>query len=239
MRTKSPPLILCIETATAVCSVALIGASKYSVEKTSLNNNDHSTQLHLMIEGLLWGSGYNFTDLTAVAVSRGPGSYTGLRIGASAAKGYCFALNIPLIACDTLQVMAAGFIVQNPDITGETLLCPMIDARRMEVFTALYDIEANPVSPVSATIINQQALLGEAGNRKVYFFGDGAAKCVPMFAERENWFFSEQFRISAANMAQLSAYRFKNQIFEDVAYFEPFYFKDFIAGKPHVKGLRS
>ncbi|HSW67845.1 MAG TPA: tRNA (adenosine(37)-N6)-threonylcarbamoyltransferase complex dimerization subunit type 1 TsaB [Bacteroidales bacterium] len=232
-------MILCIETATAVCSVALVSGTKVVVEKSSSKNNSHSSQLHLMIETLLCDNGYSFEDLTAVAVSRGPGSYTGLRIGASAAKGYCYALNIPLIAPDSLQIMAAGFIIQNPGLPEETILCPMIDARRMEVYSALYDIKLNALSPVAAIIINPQAYSTATGNKNVFFFGDGAAKCVPVFEERKNWFFYEHYQLSAAHMAPLVADRLEHQLYENVAYFEPFYFKEFIAGKPRVKGLHG
>ncbi|MBE0661760.1 MAG: tRNA (adenosine(37)-N6)-threonylcarbamoyltransferase complex dimerization subunit type 1 TsaB [Bacteroidales bacterium] len=232
------PLILCIETATTACSVALIKNGALIEIRHSDKKNAHSTILNILINELLAFSGFQFSDLNAVAVSKGPGSYTGLRIGVSTAKGLCYALDIPVIAPDTLLCMASGFVNEHPGLPENALLCPMIDARRMEVFAAIYDLKLEAISPVDAIFVNDEAFPGLTGNRPVYYFGDGAEKCLDTLNHRSDWNFVPGFINSASHMASLAANYFKSAKFEDVAYFEPFYLKDFVAGKPVVKGLR-
>lgn len=232
------PLILCIETATAACSVALGRDGCPAGQRLSLEKNAHSKILNILIDELLQEANLKYSDLSAVAVSKGPGSYTGLRIGVSTAKGLCYALDIPLIAPDTLHCMAAGMIVSDFGLPDNALFCPMIDARRMEVFTAVYDKSLNIVIPVNATIVNHNAFADLDPERPVYYFGDGAEKCIPVLSAKPNWQFVQGFVNAASHMIPFAETCFHISHFEDVVYFEPWYLKDFIAGKPNVKGLR-
>ena len=233
------PLILCIETATPACSVALMNDGGILASKHSAKKNAHSTALNLFIDEVMEEAGLDFSSLDAVAVSKGPGSYTGLRIGVSTAKGLCYALDIPAIAPGTLLCMASGFLGANQKIASGALLCPMIDARRMEVFTALYDVNLEPILAVDAVIVDENAFANLPAERPVYFFGDGAEKCREVLSQRNNWNYVPGFVNSAAHMAAIAGRYYATSRFEDVAYFEPFYLKDFIAGKPKVKGLYS
>ncbi|MCD4664178.1 MAG: tRNA (adenosine(37)-N6)-threonylcarbamoyltransferase complex dimerization subunit type 1 TsaB [Bacteroidales bacterium] len=234
-------LILCIETATQVCSVVLVRDGKILSYKESSKKNSHSEVITIFIDGLLNESNNNFSDLDAVAVSKGPGSYTGLRIGVSTAKGLCYALNIPLIAINTLQSMAFGMAESlknnTSGQTASTLLCPMIDARRMEVYSAIYNINNKEVRETKAEIIDKYSFSNYFSQNKMIFFGDGASKCQDVITH-PNAVFYENINPSAANMASLAKEKVLKRQFEDVAYFEPFYLKDFIAGVPKVKGLR-
>jgi tRNA threonylcarbamoyladenosine biosynthesis protein TsaB len=226
-----------METATAVCSVALVKNGELIAIKQSDQKNAHSRVLNLFIDDLMDEAGLDFPDLDAVAVSKGPGSYTGLRIGVSTAKGIGYALNIPVIAPGTLPSMAAGFLSANPTNHSSVLLCPMIDARRMAVFAAVYDTTLQALIPADAVIVDEDAFAGLPDEKPVVFFGDGAEKCIETLSKRPNWKYFPGFTNSAAHMAQLVTDCFHAGNFEDLAYFEPFYLKDFIAGKPKVKGL--
>ncbi|MNR08045.1 tRNA threonylcarbamoyladenosine biosynthesis protein TsaB [compost metagenome] len=177
-------------------------------------------------------AGLKYEELDAVAVSKGPGSYTGLRIGVSTAKGLCFALDKPLIAIDTLQMMAEGFAAQQPENKG--LICSMIDARRMEVFTAVFDHQLNHISPVEAKIIDEQSFEGLLTDQTITFIGDGAAKCREVLSHERASFLESNFN-SAAHMSRLALEAFQAGNFEDVAYFEPFYLKDFVLTTPKKK----
>lgn len=225
--------ILQIETATQVCSAAISRNGETIALKEVMANNIHAGSLTLFIEEVMKYTGLQFTDLDAVAVSKGPGSYTGLRIGVSTAKGLCFALDKPLIAIDTLQMMAAGFLAQQAEYVGQ--ICPMIDARRMEVFTALFDQHLNYVMPTEAKIVDEHSFKDQLDLEKVTFIGDGAMKCAE-FLQHENAIFSDQNFNSAANMSRLAYKSFVASQFEDVAYFEPFYLKDFVFTTPKKKG---
>jgi tRNA threonylcarbamoyladenosine biosynthesis protein TsaB len=231
-------LILCIETATAACSVALLKNGALVKSRHTDRKNAHSTVLNLFIDELINSSGFNYSDLDAIAVSKGPGSYTGLRIGVSTAKGLCYALDKPLIAPDTLLCMASGFLSERNGLPENALLCPMIDARRMEVFSAVYDTNLQAVLPVDAVIVDENAFPSLPPDQAVYYFGDGAEKCRDTLSKRPNWIFFPGFVNSATHMAGLANDYFNAAHFENVAYFEPFYLKDFVAGKPNVKGLR-
>lgn len=231
-------LILCIETATAACSVALIKSGALVERRHTNRKNAHSTVLNLYIDELINSSGFNYSDLNAIAVSKGPGSYTGLRIGVSTAKGLCYALDIPLIAPDTLFCMASGFLSEHNDLPESALLCPMIDARRMEVFATVYAKNLQAVLPVDAVIVDENAFSNLPPDQAVYYFGDGAEKCKEVLSARPNWIFYPGFINSATHMAGLATDYFNAAHFENLAYFEPFYLKDFVAGKPNVKGLR-
>jgi tRNA threonylcarbamoyladenosine biosynthesis protein TsaB len=229
--------ILNIETATGVCSVALAVDGKVVAIKESYTKNSHAELITLFCEAVVNEAGIGFHELDAVAVSKGPGSYTGLRIGVSTAKGYCFATDKPLISIGTLEAMAAGMIT-NEDHPKDFLYCPMIDARRMEVYAAFFDGELKEIKPTKAVVVDENSFGELLSASKIIFAGDGAAKCKEVLSHQPNAFFKDGFSPSAAFMAQLSEKKFKQQDFEDVAYFEPFYLKDFVAGLPRVKGLR-
>lgn len=224
--------ILQIETATQVCAAAISRDGETIALKEETASNIHAGSLTLFIKAVMDAAGLAFTDLDAVAVSKGPGSYTGLRIGVSSAKGLCYALDKPLIAIDTLKMMAAGFLKQHMGYTG--LVCPMIDARRMEVFTAVFDAELNSIRPVEAKVIDAQRFAGELSLGKVTFIGDGAMKCAGVLAHANAVFTAQNFN-SAANMSSLAHKAYLEGAFEDVAYFEPFYLKDFVLTTPKKK----
>lgn len=224
--------ILQIETATPVCSVAIAvnGKTVALVEESA--QNIHAAKLTLFIEEAMQKSGLKYADLDAVAVSKGPGSYTGLRIGVSTAKGLCFALDKPLIAINTLKMMANGYVIQNPTYKG--LICTMIDARRMEVFTAIYDCNLNELETTNAKIVDETSFTSVLETSQVTFIGDGAEKCMAVVNHQNAHFSSFNFN-SAGNMSALALQAYQNQLFEDVAYFEPFYLKDFVLTTPKNK----
>jgi tRNA threonylcarbamoyladenosine biosynthesis protein TsaB len=229
-------LILCLETATQVCSVALCRDGVVIALRESIEYNSHSSLITIFVEEVMKEGGFQLQDLDAIAVSKGPGSYTGLRIGVSTAKGFCFALDKPLLAIETLEGAAVYQSLNNPLCVGNALLAPMIDARRMEVYTALFDQEGVRLKDTSAEIITADYFTAYP-DRQILLFGDGAFKFTELF-EGNPWVTIFPDRLfSASYLALLAEERFKNRQFEDLAYFEPFYFKEFIAGKPRVKGL--
>lgn len=224
-------LILQIETATQTCSVALAENGKllHLVERTE--KNIHAAAITLFIEELLLQSNKKFSDLDAIAVSMGPGSYTGLRIGVSTAKGICFALDIPLIGINTLAAMSSGFIDNCFSVNKHAVFCPMIDARRMEVYCAVFNPENQVLLPTEAKIIEDQAFADLFQKHVIYFFGDGAPKCEDILSQNLNARVMDDFTNSAAHLTKLAFEKYTQNQFEDVAYFEPYYLKDFIAGK--------
>jgi tRNA threonylcarbamoyladenosine biosynthesis protein TsaB len=224
--------ILQIETATPVCSVALSINGKTIALKEEAAQNIHAASLTLFIEKVMKSANLKFTDLDAVAVSKGPGSYTGLRIGVSTAKGLCFALDKPLIGINTLQMMANGYMSQNPNYEG--LICAMIDARRMEVFTAIYNSNLQEVEATNAKIVSETSFNSMLEGNDITFIGDGAEKCKLVLNHQNAHFSSLNFN-SATNMSALALQAYNNQNFEDVAYFEPFYLKDFVFTTPKNK----
>jgi len=232
-------MILAIETATNVCSVALFMDNGVIGLLESDEHNAHSRILHVLIDRLFTETGTSLSQLTAVAVSKGPGSYTGLRIGVSAAKGFCYAKDIPLIGINTLECMAAGMKMHLAD-TGKTidnpLLIPMIDARRMEVYSAIYNTNLMALRETQAEIITPESFQTLRLTSPLVIAGDGADKCKNILPG-ENITYLDDFQASAAWMLQPAIDAFMHQRFENTAYFEPFYLKDFIAGKPRVKGL--
>jgi len=228
--------ILHIETATQVCSVALSANGILLQLRESSEKNSHSATVTLFIDEVMKSAGLAYKALDAVAISKGPGSYTGLRIGVSTAKGICYAIDKPLIAISTLQSMAAGAKPGEP--SHPYLLCPMIDARRMEVYTALYDPDLVPARDTRAEIIDESSFAEELKQHQVWFFGDGAAKCKPVLGNHPNARFLDDFQLSAANMIKLAEDKYARSEFEDVVYFEPYYLKDFIPGISKVKGLK-
>ncbi|MDF2435846.1 MAG: tsaB [Bacteroidota bacterium] len=224
-------LILNVETATTSCSVSLAADGKIVSLKELDADYTHAENLTIFIEHVLNEAGVKLSALDAVAVSKGPGSYTGLRIGVSTAKGLCYSMNKPLIAINTLHSMASGIIEQTGVTDQNILFCPMIDARRMEVFCAVYDIHKNEIRPTAAEIIEPNSFEELLTSHPIYFFGDGSAKCKEVFAMNPNARFIEKISCSAKYMVPLSEAAFNKKQFEDVAYFEPFYLKDFVAGK--------
>ncbi len=230
-------VILNIETSTNVCSVSLSENGKLIDYKESKEDKSHSTILTVFIDEMLKQNNISALQLDAVAVSKGPGSYTGLRIGVSVAKGICYAVDKPLIGIGTLQLMAWGVVNSNKlnslNISDVENLwfCPMIDARRMEVYSAFYDFNNQQKVKVSADIIDENSYKKLLENRKIIFFGNGADKCKDIIKNR-NAFFIDGVFPSAKDMTALSYQSFLDKKIEDTAYFEPFYLKDFVATVP-------
>lgn len=231
-------MILCLETATPTCSVALNDGSKNVALRECKGQNAHSEKITLFIQEVLDEAGIGYDRLDAVAVSQGPGSYTGLRIGVSTAKGVCYAAGLPLMAVDTLHAMAYGMRDRlGAELQPGDLLVPMIDARRMEVYCAVFDASLNSVKDTEALVVDAHSFDTLLEGHRIWLFGDGAPKLHRLFDGVEGVHIVDGFEPSAAYMASLSDQALKAGRFVDVAYFEPFYLKDFVAGKPHVKGL--
>ncbi len=223
--------ILNIETSTKNCSISIARSGEViSIKELNNGNYSHAEMLHPLINEALLESKLTIKDIEAIAVGKGPGSYTGLRIGVSAAKGLCFANDIPLISINSLEILAQSMKIDSG------LIIPMIDARRMEVYAAIYDKNYNLYRETKAEIIDSHSFLAELQNQKVYFLGDGAEKCKEMIRSKNAIFIDHLFP-SAKNMALLSYRKYTQKIFEDVAYFEPFYLKDFIATHQKKKFL--
>jgi tRNA threonylcarbamoyladenosine biosynthesis protein TsaB len=220
--------ILCIETGTEICSVSLSSNSKIIDIRESAQPQAHARQLAVFIDELLRKNSLTTKDLSAVAVGEGPGSYTGLRIGVSTAKGICFGAAIPLIAISSLQALTHGAIEKIEHCEG-ALLCPMIDARRMEVYTALYHSNGTPKTAVEALIIDENSYKDELASSTVYFFGNGAPKCAEVINHTNAKFI--EVAHTAANMVPIAHQLFEAGKFANVAYFEPFYLKDFVVTK--------
>jgi tRNA threonylcarbamoyladenosine biosynthesis protein TsaB len=227
--------ILTIETSTSVCSAALSVDGKIEFEKVSFEGPSHAALLGIFIEEAAALAKKKGIRVNAVAVSSGPGSYTGLRIGVSMAKGVCFGYNIPLIAIPTLDIIAHKAI-QETGQPANTLYCAMLDARRMEVYAAIYDNKLNPIRPTAAEVVTTGAYSSFLENNQVYFFGNGAAKCKNIITSPHAHFLDHIVPL-AADMAPLANERFLTNKFEDTAYFEPFYLKEFIATVPKNKVL--
>lgn len=235
-------MILCLETATPTCSVALNDGKKNLALRECKGQNAHSEKITIFIKEVLDEIGISYNQLDAVAVSKGPGSYTGLRIGVSTAKGVCYAAGLPLMAVDTLHAMAYGMHEQlGAELQPDDLLIPMIDARRMETYCAVFDANLNRVKDTAAVVFDEtfhlSSLTPHFSSSRLWLFGDGAPKLHDFFREIPQIHIVDDFNPSAASMAALSDQALKTKDFVDVAYFEPFYLKDFIAGKPHVKGI--
>ncbi len=264
-------LILNIETATTVCSVSLARDGELLSFKEQNGDYSHAENLTLFIEDVCKRANISLKDVDAIAVSKGPGSYTGLRIGVSTAKGLCYSLDKPLIAINTLKHLALSVLPILPTLTTPdsqlptpdsqlptphsplptpdsqlptpnsqlptpnsplpTHLCPMLDARRMEVYCAVYDSKGNEVRATAAEIIDENSFGEIFKTSKIVFFGDGAAKCKGVLSHNINAVFLDDIVPSAKDMIKLAEEAFNAKTFEDVAYFEPFYLKDFVAGK--------
>ncbi len=220
------PYLISLETSSVVCSVALHKSGKL-VGKSELHlDKSHSSHITILLNELVKYAGITLKDIAAVAISGGPGSYTGLRIGTSTAKGLCFGLDIPLIEVSTLEALAHQQIQYTPNPAGFNF-CPMIDARRMEVYCGVYDQNLRPVLPVSPVVLTADSFSELLATQPVLFFGSGAAKFQPLVAGNKNAVFVSQGTPDAGAVGELAWKKFEQQQFEDVAYYEPFYLKEF------------
>ena len=219
-------LILNIETATKNCSVSLANKGELiAIKELNDGNYSHSENLHVFIEEVLKSANKSLAEIDAISVSKGPGSYTGLRIGVSAAKGLCFSLDKPLISISTLASLANSIKAEN-----DSVIIPLLDARRMEVYSAVFDSYYNRVREVKAEVIDSNSFEQFLEKGEVYFLGDGADKCKDII-KHKNAIFLDNYFPSAKQMAKLSYTKYKKNDIEDVAYFEPFYLKDFLITK--------
>ncbi len=237
--------ILLIETTTNVCSVALGSGNGVVCYRESRDEKAHASMLTVFIQEVLSEAGIEPGQLDAVAVSQGPGSYTGLRIGVSAAKGICYGIEKPLIAVGTLQALAfkAIQIVREKMMDAEIqnyLFCAMMDARRMEVYSALYNFNCHEIAGVQALVVDKDSFRELLEAHKVFFFGNGAAKCKEVIFN-PNAIFLDGVEADARSMNYFAQLSFEQKVFADVAYFEPFYLKDFVALKStkNVFGLKA
>ncbi len=232
--------IICIETSTEVCSVALSIDGQCVWEKKQLTGQAHSVLLASYLQEMQEYTKNNDIKIDAVAVSSGPGSYTGLRIGVSTAKGLCYGMDVPLLSIDTLKVISVSAIekLTPGNIEKEAYFCPMIDARRMEVYTSFYNKELNQIQKTAADIIDENSYKELLNNHIIYFFGNGAGKCKNTLTH-PNARFLDEINPLASKMASLAESAYQEKDFKDVAYFEPIYLKDFIAtvGKNKVLEL--
>ncbi len=219
--------ILNIETSTTVCSVA-VGIDGKCISLHEINNGySHAEELENLVEKALNEAKITLKNLDAVSISKGPGSYTGLRIGVSFSKGLCYGLNIPLISVPTLEAMALHPLLENQTATK----IPLLDARRMEVYSCALDANNQVITPTQAVVVDETSYQKEL-QEKVVFFGPGMEKCRETLETHPNSIFVENILPSARQMAQISEELYGKSSFENVAYFEPFYLKDFVAGKP-------
>lgn len=229
--------ILLIETATQVCSVAIAEGGRIVAKRESEEPNAHSSHLAPFIDEMLHELNIAAKDIDAVCVSSGPGSYTGLRIGVSSAKGICYALGIPLISVPTLLGMAALYYRQHPEYHG--MVCPMIDARRMECYTMIVENETlNIIKDTQADVITEGIYNEYLDRGEVVVIGDGAEKTRSVLGVHPNARYDADFRLSAEGMLSMAEEKLQRGDTEDVAYFKPFYLKDFVAKKSVVHGLR-
>ena len=234
-------VILNIETSTSCCSTSISIDGVSVASRSNLEGANHASELPVFIEQLLSEAKWNDWQLDAVALSQGPGSYTGLRIGASIAKGICYGLNIPLIPVDTLQVLCACAIQStNLEWKKNAVLCPMIDARRMEVYTAMYQLnDLQRKGEVEAKIIDEQSFADTLAQQPMYFFGNGADKCRQVLTSG-NAYFINGIVPDAQYMGQLAEQLTAQMLdIKQVAYYEPFYLKEFVAAPSHIKGLET
>jgi len=220
-------LILHLETSTKICSVALSQDGRILFSKVDRNGPSHAVQIGLFVDEALSVAEKKGLKLDAVAVSSGPGSYTGLRIGVSMAKGVCFGTGAKAIAIPTLDLLADQ-VRRTLSLPKDALICPMLDARRMEVYTALYDTQGNCLEPVNALIVDENSFTEKLQNHPVWFVGDGAEKCQ-INIKSENAHFEENVYPLAEAMMYLAEKAYRENKFENVAYFEPFYLKEFVA----------
>ena len=220
------PQFLSIESALDVCSVTLSNDHQILFLKEEIGHNIHSSKLTVFISELTKESGIALKDLDAIIVSKGPGSYTGLRIGVSIAKGLAYSLDLPLISVNTLEALAL-LVVQKELMQSEAYYCPMIDARRMEVYWGLYDQNLNIIRETAASVIDQNFIKQFPTDKPIYFFANGMDKAKEKLSEIAGATFVENIQPSSTALAYLGFMKFKTKHFENVASFEPFYLKDF------------
>ena len=223
--------ILHIETSTTTCSVAVSEDGQNVFTKEKSDGPSHAVSLGVFVDEALSFADSHAMPTDAVAVSCGPGSYTGLRIGVSMAKGICYGRGIPLIGIPTLKVQCVPVLLYHDELPDDALLCPMIDARRMEVYAAVYDRALRTVRDTGADIVDENTYKDYLDQHPVYFFGEGAAKCKERITH-PNAHFIDNIRPLASMMFPLAEKAIAENDFKDVAYFEPFYLKEFVAGKP-------
>ena len=217
-------VILCLETSTTNCSVAVaVDGRIIALQEDNNNQYSHAEKLHPFIDQVLAKSGILKSSLEAIAVSKGPGSYTGLRIGVSAAKGLCFAIDVPLISIPTLEALAHQAVIENG------LIIPMLDARRLEVYAAVFSSENDQIRETKAEVLDKNSYYDYLKINNVCFIGDGVEKFKSL-CKHKNAIFMEGKLPSAKQMGALAEIKYRKNDFEDVAYFEPYYLKDFIAG---------
>jgi tRNA threonylcarbamoyladenosine biosynthesis protein TsaB len=231
------PKILLIETATAVCSVGICDEKKMLAFREEQKPNSHVSLVAVFMDEVLKEACVNGEELDAVAVSMGPGSYTGLRIGVSSAKGLCYALSKPLIAVSTLKSLALGMFLADKGKNSPTLYIPMIDARRMEVYMAIYNQSLYEIRPVSAEIITPD-FFEQYSPQRIFIAGDGARKAFDVLRYPAEIVANVDVQPSVCFMKNFAVKAFADNDFVNLAYFEPYYLKDFVAGKPKVKGLK-
>ena len=227
------PLLLHIDTAIENASVCISKNGELIAIAENKNQKDHAKWIQPAIQSMMKESGLSLKELNAIAVSNGPGSYTGLRVGLATAKGLCFALNKPLITLSTLEVMTFAAIGNTPNSklpTIDLLFCPLIDARRMEVFTAIYDRSLKTILPPHARIIDENSFAEQLVNNKILFFGNGSPKCKPVIQLTNALFENIEYKVST--MIALSEKKMAAKDFADLAYAEPFYIKDFHTVQP-------
>lgn len=225
--------LLHIETSTESCSVCISANGHIVAINETHQGFNHAANIAVQIQQCLLNANIQITQLAAVAVSKGPGSYTGLRVGVSTAKGLCYALGIPLIAVPTLHAMITGFVQQHPLLIND-ILVPMIDARRMEVYMALAMPHQEP-TPAQAVILIANTF--ELYNQPIHLFGSGATKAKTLYENQQHINIHEGFLCSAAHMVKESLQRFQQKQFENVAYFEPYYLKEFVGTTPKNKSF--
>lgn len=222
------PVLLLLETATAVCSVALSRGDSLISSRTAGGEREHASILAVYIKEVIEEAGMVIGDIDAVVVSRGPGSYTGLRIGVATAKGICYALKKPLIAVDTPLAMTSCYLEGLEMVDKNSILIPVIDARRMEVYGAAMDTDMNYLQPIRAEILSPDSFVTDEQRRHIVF-GDAALKCADNYSNRSFITVDTSFRLTAMGLLRPGLEAFRAGKFEDVAYFEPFYLKEFVA----------
>ncbi|MEM7510553.1 MAG: tRNA (adenosine(37)-N6)-threonylcarbamoyltransferase complex dimerization subunit type 1 TsaB [Bacteroidota bacterium] len=232
MKVQKPsgPFFLGIESATDIGSVALFSGKELLGSINYKKAKSHASLLTPMIKTLLSDMGMAPSDLQAIGVAKGPGSYTGLRVGVSTAKGLCLATGLPLISMNSLTSLA--YQVKEVASQLDAWICPMIDARRMEVYCSLWKADLEEVLDTRAKIIDEQSFQEELAEHKIIFIGDGAAKCEPILGGHENAIFLPSILSTASSMGEYLLNAFEKEAFEDLATFEPFYLKDFVATTP-------
>lgn len=222
--------ILNLETSTNVCSVSVSENGAVIINKEDHSGPNHAVKLGVFVDEVLSFTDNHAIPLDAVAVSCGPGSYTGLRIGVSMAKGICYGRDVKLLAVSTLKLLAVPVLIRH-DLEDDALLCPMLDARRMEVYSAIYDRSLHEVRPIAADVVDATTYKEYLDSHPVYFFGNGASKCMDII-QHPNAHLIEGIEPLAKHMMPLAEKQFLDERYEDVAYFTPFYLKDFVAKLP-------